>query len=491
MALDTDTPFSELEQRFEAMYRASRSMPPWTLGERTGVLRTLQQVIAVSRDEFAAAISADFGTRAAEETLMAEVVPALTLIAHTVRQLGTWMAPERRSTAISFWMGYNRIYYQPKGVVLIIAPWNYPLQLAVIPLAAALAAGNRVILKPSELTPHTSALLKLRLEEAFGADVVTVATGGADIAAGLSSLPFDHILFTGSTGVGAKVMAAAAQNLTPVTLELGGKSPAIVHEGADMTTAAARIARGKLLNAGQTCIAPDYALVPRARVGDFVVDYGAAAARFYPRVIDNPQYTSIVSERHFERLAGLLREARNHGAKASIVDPAGELPSSEAASSNTRKIAPVVLTDVTDDMGIMQEEIFGPILPVVAYDTLDEAIAYVNGRPRPLALYYFDTDKDRIAHVLARTTSGGATVNDTLLHVAQEDLPFGGVGPSGMGAYHGREGFLTFSHAKAVFHQGRFTLTDLVNPPYGGRFQSIMKAALARAGAGRRKPRAP
>ena len=421
---------------------------------------------------------------------MAEVVPSLTLIEHTAKHLGSWMAPERRPTAITFWLGHNRIHYQPKGVVLIIAPWNYPLQLAIIPLATALAAGNRVILKPSELTPTTSALLKHHLEAALGPDVVTVATGGADIAANLSALPFDHILFTGSTAVGAKVMAAAAGNLTPVTLELGGKSPTILHEAADLPVAAARIARGKLMNAGQTCIAPDYALVPRARVNDFVVEYAAAAAQFYPKIIDNTQYTSIVSDRHFERLAGLLRDARNHGARATIIDPAGELPSSEATSSNTRKIAPVVLTDVTDDMGIMQEEIFGPILPVRAYDTLDEAIAYVNGRPRPLALYYFDTDKARIQHVLERTTSGGASVNDTMLHIVQEDLPFGGIGPSGMGAYHGREGFLTFSHAKSTFYQGRFTLTGLVNPPYGSRFKSVMSAALARVGAGRSRPSA-
>ncbi len=486
MALDTDMPFPDIERRFADMHAASRTLPPWTKAERTILLRKLQGVIAGTRDAFAAAISADFGTRAHEETLLAEVAPSLTLIEHTVKKLGSWMAPERRPTALTFWFGRNRVLYQPKGVVLIIAPWNYPLQLAVIPLAAAIAAGNRVILKPSELTPRTSALLKQHLERALGADVVTVAAGGADVAAGLSALPFDHILFTGSTAVGAKVMAAAAPNLTPVTLELGGKSPVILHEAADLAQAAGRIARGKLMNAGQTCIAPDYALVPRARTENFIASYAEAAATLYPRLVDNPQYSSIVSERHFERLAGLLREARNHGARATVVDPAGELPPMEALSSNTRKIMPVVLTDVTDAMGLMQEEIFGPILPVLSYDTLDEAIAYVNARPRPLALYYFDTDRTRIEYVLQNTTSGGATINDTMLHVAQEDLPFGGIGPSGMGAYHGREGFLTFSHAKGTFYQGRMTLTDLVRPPYGRRFHAIMKGALARTGAGRR-----
>ena len=477
-----DAPLAEIEARFRAMQRDTRSLAPPTLAQRLAHLEQLRALLADGKEALTTALSADFGTRAPQESLMAEIVPCLTQIQHTRRHLKSWMAPERRATALTFWTGSNRILQQPKGVVLIISPWNYPVQLAIGPLTAALAAGNRVILKPSEFTPQTSATLKRLIEGAFDPSVVTVATGGAEIAAGLGELPFDHILFTGSTAVGHKVMAAAAQHLTPVTLELGGKSPAIVHQAFDIQLAAQRIARGKLLNAGQTCIAPDYALIPRGQIGAFIDAYRSAAAQFYPRIVDNPQYTAIISDRHFQRLAKLARDARAQGAGVLTVDPAGELPAGEIGSPNSRKIAPTLLTDVTDAMPIMQEEIFGPLLPVLPYTTVDDAIAYVNARPRPLALYYFDTDGARADDVLARTTSGGATVNDTLLHFAQEDLPFGGVGPSGMGAYHSREGFQTFSHAKSVFRQGRFTLTGLVNPPYGKRFAQIMGAALKRAG---------
>lgn len=475
-------PLAAVEKRFRMMHKESRAFPPSTREERLDLLKRLREALVRGQADFTAALSADFGTRAPEETMMAEIMPCLMQIQHAMKHLKGWMKPERRTTAVNFWPGSSRIHYQPKGVVLIISPWNYPVQLTFGPVAAAIAAGNRVIVKPSELTPRTSAALKKHLEAMLGREHVTVATGGPEIAAGLSALPFDHILFTGSTAVGHKVMAAAAQHLTPVTLELGGKSPAIVHEAHDLKTAAERIVRGKLLNAGQTCIAPDYALVPQGRVDAFVDAYRTAAATFYPRIIDNGQYSAIVNARHFDRLTKLAGDARARGAQVHVVDPAQELPSGEVGSSNTRKIAPTLLTGVTDDMAIMQEEIFGPLLPVLPYGSLDDAIGYVNARPRPLALYYFDTDRSRINEVLARTTSGGASINDTLMHVAQEDIPFGGVGPSGMGAYHGREGFLTFSHAKGTFHQGRLSLASLVYPPYGERFQRIMKMAFARAG---------
>ena len=327
------------------------------------------------------------------------------------------------------------------------------MSLTVGPLAAALAAGNRVIVKPSEFTPATSELLKHCLEAALGTDRVTVATGGADVAEHLCKLPFDHILFTGSTSVGRKVMAAVAQNLTPVTLELGGKSPAIVHPDYDLALAAKRIARGKLLNAGQTCIAPDYVLIPEDLAEAFACEYVTATGRLYPRITDNPDYSAIINQRHYDRLNGLVADAQAKGARIKKVDRAGEQTDAGPGSSNTRKIAPMVLTGVTDDMAIMQEEIFGPLLPIVGYRTLDDAIDYVRRRPRPLSLYYFDNDRARVKRVLDLTVSGGATVNDTIYHFAQDSLPFGGIGPSGMGAYHGREGFLTFSHAKAVFFQ--------------------------------------
>lgn len=473
---------ANIERRFRAMLAASRAEPASSVRERKAQLRALRGVLSAAMGEFVDAICRDYGWRSHDETRMAEFVPSLTMVTDALRNVRGWMRPERRGRGAIFWPGRNRVHWQPKGVVLIISPWNYPLLLAVGPLAAALAAGNRVIIKPSEATPATSAALKRHLEAGLGADRVTVATGGPELASALCRLPFDHILFTGSTPVGRKVMQAAAETLTPVTLELGGKSPAIVHEDYELPRAVARIARGKLLNAGQTCIAPDYALVPRRRVEEFVGRYQETVAALYPRVIDNRDYTAIINERHYQRLLALVADARGKGARITVIDPARELPSGECGSSNTRKIAPVVLTGVGDTMDVMREEIFGPLLPVVPYDTLDEAIAYVNGRPRPLALYYFDSDGARIQHVLARTVSGGATINDTLYHFAQERLPFGGIGQSGIGAYHGREGFRTFSHGKGTFFQSRHTLTNLLVPPYGGTFRRMIAFAIRRNG---------
>jgi coniferyl-aldehyde dehydrogenase len=477
-----DSTIADIQQRFLTMQAASRAGTPSSVAERKVSLSALRDMLSSSTGEFAETISSDYGWRSHDETLMAEIVPTLTVVSDAVRNVGAWMRPESRGVALEFWPGRNRVYWQPKGVVLIISPWNYPIQLSIGPLVAALAAGNRVILKPSETTPATSAALKRRLEAALGPDRVAVATGGSEVAAALCRLPFDHILFTGSTAVGRKVMQAAADNLTPVTLELGGKSPAIVHQESELISAAARIARGKLMNAGQTCIAPDYALVPRRLVDDFVQHYREAASRLYPRLVDNRDYSAIINAKHYQRLLGLVHDARAKGAGVVLVDPASELAQGEIGSSNTRKIAPAVLTGVGDDMGIMQEEIFGPLLPVVPYDSLDEAIAYVNARPRPLALYYFDTSKTRIEHVLARTVSGGATVNDTIFHVAQEELPFGGIGASGMGAYHGHTGFCTFSHAKGAFLQSRYSFTRLLPPPYGNAFRRAIGFALRRNG---------
>jgi coniferyl-aldehyde dehydrogenase len=473
---------AHIEQCFWSMRKASREAPPLTAAERKALLRALGDVISTHAREFSETISRDFGWRSHDETRMAEVVPALTLVRNAVANLDRWMRPEARDTSVLFWPARNRVYWQPKGVVLIVSPWNYPLQLTVGALAAALAAGNRVIVKPSETTPATAATLKRTLEGALGPDRVTVAIGDAEVAEALCALPFDHILFTGSTTVGKRVMQAAAPNLTPLTLELGGKSPAIVHGDFDISVAAQRIARGKLLNAGQTCIAPDYALVQTGRLEEFVRLFQEAAAHFYPRLGDNPDYTSIVNQRHYDRLVALATDARAKGARLVTVDPAGELPAGEIGARTVRKIAPGVATGVTDDMAMMREEIFGPVLPVVAYETLDEAIAYVNARPRPLALYYFDGDRTRVDDVLQRTVSGGVSVNDTLLHFAQEGLPFGGIGPSGMGAYHGRDGFRTFSHGKGVFLQSRWTLTGLVAPPYGPRFRRVIGFATWRSG---------
>jgi acyl-CoA reductase-like NAD-dependent aldehyde dehydrogenase len=469
-----DLTLAEVEQRFWSMHAQSRSEPSNSEAERRSLLKALRQVISASAPMFVEAIAQDYGHRSPSETLLAEVVPALIMAGGALSNLKAWMRPERRGRSIEFWPARNQVHRQPKGVVLIISPWNYPLQLTVGPLAAALAAGNRIIVKPSELTPATSALLKQRLEEGLGSDRVTVALGGPEVAEALCRLPFDHILFTGSTAVGKTVMAAAAQNLAPVTLELGGKSPALLHSDCDLPRTVERIVRGKLLNAGQTCIAPDYALVARGKVDDFVRRFRETASRFYPRILDNPDYTAIINSRHYERLERLIEDARGQGARIETVDPAGELAGAHG-SPQLRRMAPAAIADVTDTMAVTREEIFGPLLPIVAYDTLEEAIAYVNARPRPLALYYFDDDRARIRHVLQHTISGGVTVNDTIYHFAQEELPFGGIGASGMGSYHGRDGFNTFSHAKGIFLQSRLTPTSLLTPPYDAWFQRILR----------------
>jgi coniferyl-aldehyde dehydrogenase len=465
---------ADVEQRFWSMHDKSRSEAPSSEAERRDLLSKLRRVISTSTPTFVDAISQDFGHRSPSETLLAEVLPSLLMVGSALANLKSWMRPEKRGTSLLFWPARNEVHRQPKGVVLIISPWNYPLQLTVGPLAAALAAGNRVIIKPSELTPATSALLKQRLEEALGADRVTVALGGPEVAEDLCRLPFDHILFTGSTAVGRKVMSAAAQNLVPVTLELGGKSPAIVHADCNLPSAVERIVRGKLLNAGQTCIAPDYALVPRGKVEEFLRLFRESTARFYPRILNNPDYTAIINSRHYERLERLVEDARANGARIESADPAGELAGA-IGSPRTRKIAPTAIAIVTDAMAVTRDEIFGPLLPIIAYDRLDEAIAYVNARPRPLALYYFDSDRGRIRHVLQTTVSGGATINETVYQFAQEDLPFGGIGASGMGSYHGRDGFNTFSHAKGTFVQSRLTPTSLTTPPYDARFQRMVR----------------
>ena len=465
----------DYESQFQRMHAASRREPPLDESGRKALLRALRQCLCDARADFFAAVSQDFGCRSAQETLFTEVLPSMLIIHNALRNLASWMRPRRRGVALEFRPARNQLMWQPKGVVLIISPWNYPLNLVLGPLVAALAAGNRVVIKPSELTPASSDVLKRHLEATLGPDRVTVATGGVEVSHALCCLPFDHIFFTGSTAVGREIMRLASAKLTPVTLELGGKAPAIVHRDADLIMAARRIARGKLVNAGQTCIAPDYVLIPHTMKDAFIERYREAATALYPRLIDNPEYTSIISARHFDRIMDLAEEARTEGAKLSILDPAGELPAGQIGAANVRKIAPVILCDVTDGMKVMQEEIFGPLLPVVPYDRLDEAIAFVNSRPRPLSLYYFDRDRDRVRRVLSETVSGGVSINDTLMHFAQADLPFGGIGPSGMGAYHGFDGFRTFSHQKGIFVQSRYAVSDWLTPPYG-LFFALMTA---------------
>jgi coniferyl-aldehyde dehydrogenase len=355
-------------------------------------------------------------------------------------------------------------------VVGIISPWNYPVQLALLPAVAALAAGNRALIKPSEITPSTSALLATLVARYFSPGELAVVSGGADIGAAFARLPFDHLLFTGSTQVGRTIGLAAAENLTPVTLELGGKSPALIHANADLPALSARLAIGKLLNAGQTCIAPDYVLIPGQRAEALVQALQRAVARLYPAPIDNRDYTSIIDERHYSRLTALLDDARAKGAR--VIELGG---SNGSASGGARRVPPTLVLDVSDAMAVMQQEIFGPILPIETYTTLDQAIERINARPRPLAMYMFGGSAAERRRVLERTIAGGVTLDDTLWHFSNENLPFGGVGASGYGAYHGERGFLTFSHQKPVFAQSRATPGRLLYPPYGERFEATLR----------------
>jgi coniferyl-aldehyde dehydrogenase len=362
------------------------------------------------------------------------------------------------------------IEYQPKGVVGVISPWNFPFNLTFTPLAGIFAAGNRAMIKPSEFTPRSSELMARMFASAFDETEVAVFTGGADVGAAFSRLPFDHLFFTGSTAVGRKIALAAADNLTPVTLELGGKSPALVHADADIDALAPRLVAGKLLNAGQTCIAPDYVLAPAGRVDALCDALARAVATLYPTLEASPDYTSIISERHYARLVALIDDASRKGARVVRLNPGNEL-----LPERTRKLTPTLLVGVRDDMAAMHEEIFGPVLPIESYATLDEAIAKINARPRPLALYAFGGDAHARERVLRETVAGGVTLDDTLWHFCSEELPFGGVGASGVGAYHGERGFRTFTHEKPVFAQPRFALTWLLYPPYGRRFEAMLK----------------
>ncbi|MFN7143794.1 MAG: coniferyl aldehyde dehydrogenase [Myxococcota bacterium] len=454
-------------ERLKAAWRAQRA--PLGVDERLALLAKLQAWIVGNQDRVAQAISADFGHRSPHETRAAEIALVVSDLQHTRAHLREWARPEPRSTFWGFLPASVRVLRQPLGIVGVMAPWNYPFQLTALPLAGAIAAGNRVLVKPSELTPRTGELVAEMVRAVFPPDMVEVVVGGVDVAAAFARLPLDHLFFTGSTSVGKLVMKAAAENLVPVTLELGGKSPAIVHPSFDVERAAASIAGGKLLNAGQTCIAPDYVLVGRDRLAPFVTALERAIAANYPRIVDNPDYTSIASDRHYARLSALLDDAQKKGAEIRQVNPANE------PASGHRKLFPTLVLGATPDMMVMQDEIFGPILPILPVETLDEAIGFVNDRPRPLALYYFDDDGRRAEDVLTRTTSGGAAVNATLYHMPQHDLPFGGVGPSGMGRYHGFDSFRTFSHEKGVFHQTRLNGEATLRPPYGKLFDLAMK----------------
>jgi len=463
--MDTPTATTDLNATLAQLKRAQQTNVP-TYRQRMDDLKRLRIAFKARSEEFASAMSTDFGRRSRHESLLSDVFTVLGEIDHTRRHLRGWMRSKRALADWLFWPATTQVRFQPLGVVGIISPWNYPVNLALMPLVAAIAAGNHVMLKPSEHTPRTSELLKKLLDEVFPADRVATILGGPEVAAAFAALPLDHLFFTGSTAVGRKVMAAAAPNLTPVTLELGGKSPAIVAPDYPIATAVDRIAAGKFLNAGQTCIAPDYVLLPKASIPQFVEEMQKYISRHYGDIAANPDYSSIVNAGQYARLKGYLDQAQAAGAK--IV----ELASGDAGQ---RVLPPTLVLDARADLALMQDEIFGPILPLVAVDSVDAAIDYVNARPRPLALYHFDHDRARTRRVLDRTVAGGVSVNDTVMHIAQSRLPFGGVGPSGMGHYHSREGFLAFSKAKPVLYQARLSGMSLMRPPYGKLANFILK----------------
>jgi coniferyl-aldehyde dehydrogenase len=449
-----------------ARLRAAQQRQPPDYAQRMDDLARLRAALKARLDDFVAAMSADFGRRSRHESLLSDGMTVLQDIDHLRRHLRGWMRSKRAAADWLFWPARTEVRYQPLGVIGIIAPWNYPVNLALVPLAAAIAAGNHVMLKPSEHTPRTSDLLKALLDEVFPADRVATVLGGPDVAAAFAALPFDHLFFTGSTAVGRKVMAAAAQNLTPVTLELGGKSPVIIAPGYPIATAVARIAAGKFLNAGQTCIAPDYVLLPKESIPAFVEEMQKYISQCYANLAANADYSSIVNDGQYRRLAGYVEQARTAGARVIELAP---------GDAEKRVFAPTLVIGADEKLAVMQDEIFGPILPLVAVDSVDAAIDYVNARPRPLALYHFDFDNSRVQHVLERTIAGGVAVNDTVLQFAQSRLPFGGIGPSGMGHYHGHEGFLTFSKQKPVLYQARFSSMKFMRPPYRGIADFLVK----------------
>ena len=468
----------DLEALLKAQRAAFTASRPEPLAVRRNRIERAMALLKDNADALCKAMSADFGSRSIQQSMITDIAGTVGFGRYCLKHLADWAKPEQRK--VQFPLGLlgakAELRYEPKGVIGILSPWNFPVNLSFGPLMQVLAAGNRAMIKPSEFTERTSALMAELVDKAFDPTECVVVTGGPEVAHAFSELPFDHLVFTGSTATGRKVMEAAAKNLVPVTLELGGKSPVFLGKNADLKKAGERIALGKMMNAGQICLAPDYLYVPEE------VEEGAVAAvqlgvhEMYPTLLDNDDYASVVSDRHFDRLQGLVSDARAKGAEVIEVNPADE----DFSDSNTRKMPLTILRNVTEDMAAMQEEIFGPVLPVKTYKAIGEAIDYVNAHDRPLGLYYFGEDSGEREKVLTKTISGGVTVNDVVFHVSMEDLPFGGVGPSGMGSYHGVEGFREFSHARSVYTQPRIDIARLggFKPPYGAATAKAIKGMM-------------
>jgi coniferyl-aldehyde dehydrogenase len=474
-------PIEDVKARMQAVLVAQkranlRQGPPDARLRKDRLTRCINLLLN-HQNEFLDALQQDFGARSRNMSTLTDIAASIAPFKAARAEVEGWMKPQKRKVtpaALGLLGAKAEVRYQPKGVVGIMTPWNFPVQLSMDAIAGAFAAGNRIMLKPSEFTPAVSALLAHTLDLYFDEEEIAVVLGGPEVGAAFSSLPFDHLIFTGATSIGRHVMRAAAENLVPVTLELGGKSPVVIGQSADLAKTAARVMNGKTMNAGQICLAPDYVLVPKDMVPGFVTAAQTSVAKMFPTIRDNEDYTAIINQRHFDRVRGLISDARAKGAEIVEINPAGE----DFSQQEHRKIPPTLIINATDDMAVMKEEIFGPVLPIRTYDTLDGAIAEINGRDRPLALYYFGEDAAESEALLTRTTSGGVTINDVIFHVSMDDLPFGGVGPSGIGAYHGRRGFFEFSHEKAIYRQTGSEAIAMMRPPYGEAFKKQMAARL-------------
>ncbi|MFM5135020.1 coniferyl aldehyde dehydrogenase [Aeromonas rivipollensis] len=473
-AIRTESPdkFS-LPEQVNRLKQACQAHPMPSLEQRRNRLSALKGALLAHKQPLCDALALDYGQRSDYDSLVADILPCVMQINYSLKRLKGWMRPARRHPGLLLAPARVEVHYQPLGVIGIMVPWNFPVMLSLGPLIGAIAAGNRAMIKLSEFTPHTNAVLRTLLAQVFGDDEVVVIEGDAGLAAAFSTLPFDHLLFTGSTAVGRLVMAAAAPQLTPLTLELGGKSPCLIAPDMPLALAVERMIFGKSLNAGQICVAPDYVLLPRGQEQAFIEAYQAHFRRLYPKGLDSPDYGSIINRAQYERLTAWLAEAKQAGAQ---VHPCA----SPARDDGARRLVPHLLTEVPGHCQLMQQEIFGPLLPLVPYDSLDEALAYIAARPRPLACYLMSLDPALQSRLIRETHAGGMAINECLFQVAADDAPFGGIGPSGMGHYHGHEGFLTFSKAKTVLRRGRFSAGTLIHPPYRRWYQRLMMALFLR-----------
>mgnify|MGYP000100126430 FL=1 len=469
---------TEMEAVLRKQRAAHNQMRPEPMALRKDRIERTMRLLKEHGADLCKVMAADFGNRSPHQSMITDIAGTVNFGKYCLKHMDKWSRPEKRH--VQFPLGLlgakAEVRYEPKGVVGILSPWNFPVNLSFGPLMQIFAAGNRAMIKPSEFTEKTSLLTKELVEEYFTPDECAVFTGGPEVAAAFSELPFDHLIFTGSTATGRRVMKSAAKNLVPVTLELGGKSPVFMGESADFAKAGERVALGKMMNAGQICLAPDYLYVPESKQDEAIHGVWQGTANMYPTLLDNEDYASVVTDRHFDRLQDLVADARDKGAEVIEVNPGNE----DFSNTNARKMPLTILKNVTDDMKAMQEEIFGPVLPVKTYGHIDEAIEYVNEHDRPLGLYYFGQNADEREKVLTKTISGGVTVNDVIFHVSMEDLPFGGVGPSGMGSYHGVEGFREFSHARSIYTQPKIDVAKLggFKPPYGPATEKAVKTMM-------------